>query len=415
MKMKKLLSVVVASAMVLAMAGCGNNDSSNSGSTAPANESTQASTTPDGGASNGTSFEGTFKIGGMGPLTGPAAIYGTNVKNAAQIAVDEINAAGGVVVDGHHYQLELNFQDDEHDAEKAVNAYNTLKDWGAQMILGAVTSTPCIAVTAETSADSMFQLTPSGSAVKCTQFDNNFRLCFSDPDQGAASAQYIGENKLASKVAIIYDTSNEYSTGIYESFKKGAADQDFEIVAEEQYTADTNTDFSVQIQKAQEAGAELIFLPMYYEDASRILTQADAIGYKPLYFSCDGMDGILGVENFDTSLAEGVMLLTPFAADAQDEKTQNFVAAYQKANGEIPNQFGADGYDCVYVIKAALEASNATPDMSVSELCEALKSGITSITYDGLTGAGMKWNAEGEPAKAPKAVKIENGAYTAMD
>ncbi|MCH5344755.1 MAG: ABC transporter substrate-binding protein [Acetatifactor sp.] len=406
MKMKKLLSVVVASAMVLAMAGCGNNDSSNSGSTAPANESTQASTTPDGGASAG----GTFKIGGMGPLTGPAAIYGTNVRNAAQIAVDEINAAGGV----NGYMLELNFQDDEHDAQKAVNAYNTLKDWGAQMILGAVTSTPCIAVTDETLLDNMFQLTPSGSAVKCTQYDNNFRLCFSDPDQGAASAQYIGENNLATKVGIIYDTSNEYSTGIYESFMKGATGQPFEVVAEMQYTEDTNTDFKVQIQKCQEAGAELIFLPMYYEDASRILTQANDIGYNPLYFSCDGMDGILGVEGFDTSLAEGVMLLTPFAADAQDEKTQSFVAKYQTAHGEIPNQFGADGYDCIYVIKAALEASNATPDMSVSELCEALKSGITSITYDGLTGAGMKWNAEGEPAKAPKAVKIENGAYTAM-
>ena len=409
-KFNKLVSAVVASAMVLAMTGCGNQNAGQNSVAGNSGASGSEATSSEASGSNNVSSEGTFKIGGMGPLTGPAAIYGTNVKNSAQIAVDEINAAGGV----NGYMLELNFQDDEHDAEKAVNAYNTLKDWGAQMILGAVTSTPCIAVTAETNADNMFQLTPSGSAVKCTQYDNNFRLCFSDPDQGAASAQYIGENNLATKVGIIYDTSNEYSTGIYESFMKGAANQPFEVVAEEQYTVETNTDFSVQIQKCQEAGAELIFLPMYYEDASRILTQANAVGYNPLYFSCDGMDGILGVENFDVSLAEGVMLLTPFAADAQDEKTQNFVAAYQSANGDIPNQFGADGYDCIYVIKAALEASNATPDMSVSDLCEALKSGITSITYDGLTGEGMNWNAEGEPAKAPKAVKIENGTYTAM-
>lgn len=405
-KFNKLVSFAVASAMVLAMAGCGgqtNSPSSESGSSSAA-----AGSESSGSASTGS--EGSFKIGGIGPITGAAAIYGTNVRNAAQIAVDEINAAGGV----NGYQLELNFQDDEHDAEKAVNAYNTLKDWGAQMILGAVTSTPCIAVTGETMADNMFQLTPSGSAVDCAKYDNNFRLCFSDPDQGAASAQYIGENNLATKVAIICDTSNVYSTGIRDSFLKGAADQPFEVVAQLEYTADTNQDFSVQIQKAQEAGADLIFLPMYYEDASRILTQSDAAGYHPSFFSCDGMDGILTVENFDTSLAEGVMLLTPFAADAQDEKTQNFVAAYEKAYGETPNQFAADGYDCVYAIKAALEASNATPDMSVSDLCEALKSGMTSITLDGLTGEGMTWNEAGEPSKAPKAVKIVNGAYTAM-
>ncbi len=411
MKMKKLLSIVAASAMVLSMAGCGNGGSDNAGASTGAAESSSA-TEAAGTEANGNSSasaDGTFKIGGIGPITGAAAIYGTNVRNAAQIAVDEINAAGGV----NGYQLELNFQD-EHDPEKAVNAYNTLKDWGAQMILGAVTSTPCIAVTEVTKEDNMFQLTPSGSAVDCAKYDNNFRLCFSDPDQGAASAQYIGENNLATKVAVFCDTSNVYSTGIRDSFLAGAESQPFEVVAQLEYTADTNQDFSVQIQQAQEAGADLVFLPMYYEDASRILTQSDAAGYHPSFFSCDGMDGILTVENFDTSLAEGVMLLTPFAADAQDEKTQNFVKAYEDAYGDTPNQFAADGYDCVYAIKAALEASNATPDMSVSDLCEAMKSAMTTISLDGLTGEGMTWNEAGEPSKAPKAVKIENGAYTAM-
>ena len=382
-KFNKLVSVVVASAMTLALAGCGAAD-------------------------NGSAD--TFRIGGIGPTTGGAAIYGMAVQNAAQLAVDEINAAGGV----NGYKFELNFQDDEHDAEKSVNAYNVLKDWGAQMIIGSVTSTPCIAVAQKTMEDNMFQLTPSGSAVDCAKYDNCFRICFSDPNQGAASAQYIGENGLAKNVAVIYDSSDVYSTGIYESFAKEAANQSFEIVAAEAFTADSKTDFTVQLQKAKDAGADMVFLPIYYQESSLILTQAAGMDYAPSYFSCDGMDGILGVENFDTTLAEGVMLLTPFAADAADEMTQNFVKAYQEKYGEIPNQFAADAYDAVYAIKAAIEKSNVTPDMSVSDICEGLKSAMTQITLDGLTGLGMTWTADGEPNKAPKAVKIVDGAYAAM-
>lgn len=385
-KFNKFVSVALASAMVLSMAGCG--------------------------AGAGKSGSGdTFKIGGIGPTTGGAAAYGLAVQNAAQLAVDEINAAGGV----NGYKFELNFQDDELDAEKSVNAYNTLKDWGAQIILGSVTSGCCIAVTDKTKEDNMFQLTPSGSAVKCTQYDNNFRVCFSDPAQGAASAQYIGENGLASKVAIIYDSSDTYSTGIYESFVSGAASQSFEIVSEEAFTADSKTDFSVQLQKAQDAGADLIFLPIYYQEASLILTQANGMGYAPKFFGVDGMDGILtGVDNFDKSLAEGVMLLTPFAADATDDLTVKFVAAYQEKFGEIPNQFAADAYDGVYALKAAIEKSGVKPSDSVSDICEGLKGAFVEISIDGLTGDGIVWDAAGEPNKAPKAVIIEDGAYKAM-
>lgn len=386
-KFNKFVSVALASAMVLSMAGCG-----------------------DAGKGSSSSAD-TFKIGGIGPTTGGAAAYGLAVQNAAQLAVDEINAAGGV----NGYKFELNFQDDELDAEKSVNAYNTLKDWGAQIILGSVTSGCCIAVTDKTKEDNMFQLTPSGSAVACTQYDNNFRVCFSDPAQGAASAQYIGENGLASKVAIIYDSSDTYSTGIYESFVSGAASQSFEIVSEEAFTADSKTDFSVQLQKAQDAGAELIFLPIYYQEASLILTQANAMGYAPKFFGVDGMDGILtGVDNFDKSLAEGVMLLTPFAADATDDLTVKFVAAYQEKFGEVPNQFAADAYDGVYALKAAIEKSGVKPSDSVSAICDGLKAAFVEISIDGLTGEGIVWDAAGEPNKAPKAVIIENGAYKAM-
>ena len=357
------------------------------------------------------SAEETFKIGGIGPMTGAAAVYGNAVMNAAQIAVDEINEAGGV----NGAQLEFNPQDDEHDAEKSVNAYNTLKDWGMQMLLGSVTSAPCIAVEAEAANDNMFLLTPSGSAVDCiTAGDNAFRVCFSDPDQGLASAKYIGENGLAEKVAVIYDSSDVYSSGIYATFRAEAENQPFEIVADPSFTSDSKTDFSVQLQQAKDAGAELVFLPIYYNEAALIFQQAAGMDFAPKWFGVDGMDGILSVEGFDTSLAEGVMLLTPFSADAEDDLTKNFVAKYQEKFGEVPNQFAADAYDGIYAMKAALEQSGATPDMDASTLCDAVKVAMTEITVDGLTGTGMTWSAEGEPSKAPKAVVIENGAYKGM-
>ena len=352
----------------------------------------------------------TFKIGGIGPITGGAAVYGQAVMNASQMAADDINAAGGI----NGYQIEFNFQDDEHDAEKSVNAYNTLKDWGMQMLLGTVTSTPCTAVEGEASNDNMFLLTPSGSAVESISGDNAFRVCFSDPNQGTASAQYIGENKLAEKVAVIYNSSDVYSTGIYNNFVTESANQPFEIVSAEAFTEDSKTDFSVQLQKAKDAGADMVFLPIYYTEASLILTQAAGMDYAPTFFGCDGLDGLLAVEGFDTSLAEGVMLLTPFAADADDEQTKAFVSAYEEKYGETPIQFAADAYDGMYIIKAAAEKAGITPDMDASAICDALKAAMTEITYDGLTGSGMTWSADGEPNKEPKAVVIKDGAYTAM-
>ena len=352
----------------------------------------------------------TFKIGGIGPITGGAAVYGQAVMNASQMAADDINAAGGI----NGYQIEFNFQDDEHDAEKSVNAYNTLKDWGMQMLLGTVTSTPCTAVEGEASNDTMFLLTPSGSAVESISGDNAFRVCFSDPNQGTASAQYIGENKLAEKVAVIYNSSDVYSTGIYNNFVTESANQPFEIVSAEAFTEDSKTDFSVQLQKAKDAGADMVFLPIYYTEASLILTQAAGMDYAPTFFGCDGLDGLLAVEGFDTSLAEGVMLLTPFAADADDEQTKAFVSAYEEKYGETPIQFAADAYDGMYIIKTAAEKAGITPDMDASAICDALKAAMTEITYDGLTGSGMTWSADGEPNKEPKAVVIKDGAYTAM-
>ena len=354
--------------------------------------------------------EETFKIGGIGPMTGAAATYGAAVENGIQLAVDEINAEGGI----NGTKIEFKMEDDEHDAEKSVNAYNTLKDWGMQILVGTVTSAPCIAVEAEAANDNMFLLTPSATAIDSIAGENAFRVCFSDPAQGTKSAQYIGENKIATKVAVIYDGSDPYSSGIYESFQAEAENQGLEVVAAEAFTADSKTDFKVQLQKAKDGGAELVFLPVYYQEAALILQQAKDLDFAPKFFGCDGLDGLLSVENFDTSLAEGVMLLTPFAADAKDEKTQKFVSAYKEAfDNQIPIQFAADAYDAVYAIKLAAEDAGLTPDMEISDMCEAMKVSMTNIELEGLTGT-ITWDETGEPDKEPKAVIIEDGAYKAM-
>mgnify|MGYP000768018189 CR=1 FL=1 len=401
--MKKAVSMFLAAALAVGtFAGCGS--SADTGSTGSAASTESGST--DSAAADGS----VFKIGGIGPTTGAAAIYGSAVMNAAQIAVDEINEAGGI----NGYQVEFKAEDDQSDAEKSVNAYNSLKDWGMQVLMGTVTTGPCVSVADLTAADNMFQITPSASSTDVIKNDNVFQVCFTDPAQGTKSAQYIGENNLAKKVAIIYNSSDIYSSGIEAKFVEEAANQNFEVVAEEAFTADSKTDFSTQLQKAKDAEADLVFLPIYYTEASIILTQADSMGYAPTFFGCDGMDGILGVKNFDTSLAEGLMLLTPFAADSKDEKTANFVSKYEEKYKDTPNQLAADAYDAIYAIKAALEEANATPDMSASDICDLLKDAITKVNIDGATGSGMTWSATGEVNKDPKAVVIQNGEYVGM-
>ena len=391
--MKKALSLFLAAAMCAGMlAGCGGGADTNEASNGDSGESTAAA----------------FKIGGTGPLTGDAAIYGNAVKNGAQLAVDEINAEGGV-------QFELKMEDDENDPEKAVSAYNALKDWGVQLSLGSVTSKPGEATATENFADRIFALTPSASAPAVTEGkDNVFQMCFSDPNQGTASAEYIADNQMGTKIAVIYKNDDVYSSGIYEKFKAEAETKGLNIVSTTTFTSSSATDFSVQLGEAKAAGADLLFLPIYYQPASLILQQAKSMGYAPKFFGIDGMDGILTLEGFDTSLAEGVMLLTPFNADAEDEKTQSFVTKYKEQFGDVPNQFAADAYDCVYAYKAAIEASGATPDMSAEELCDLMIQTFPTLTFDGLTGEGVTWDSTGAVSKSPKGMVIQNGAYVGM-
>ena len=396
--MKKQISFALATLMALSLVACGGNTKSSNETSGTATEKADASGK-------------VWKIGAQGPLTGGAAVYGNAVVNGAEIAVNEINANGGI----NGYQIEYKKADDEHDQEKAINAYNSLKDWGMQFLVGPTTSAPAIAVGTESEPDNMFILSPSGSALEVTAPKNVFRVCFSDPAQGAKSAQYIGSHKLGTKIGIIYDSSDVYSTGVHDSFKEEAPKQGLEIVADEQFTADSNKDFSTQLQKMKDSGADLVFLPFYYTEAALVLTPANTMGYKPTFFGCDGMDGILNVENFDTKLAEGLMLLTPFAADAKDDLTVNFVKNYKEKYKDTPIQFAADAYDAVYAIKAAVEKANLTPDQSVSELGDAMEKAMTEISLDGLTGSGMKWDASGDVDKEPKAVIIKDGAYVSAE
>lgn len=392
--MKKKIALGLVLAMGLTMfAGCGNGGS---------DAQQQA------GNTDGAAAAAAIKIGGTGPLTGGAAIYGNAAKNGAEIAVEEINAMGGI-------QFELRYEDDAHDAEKAVNAYNTLKDWGMQISLGSVTSTPGAATSFENFNDRIFALTPSASATNVTEGkDNVYQMCFADPNQGSASAQYVYDQNLGEKIAIIYKNDDVYSSGIRDTFVAKAAELGLDVVSETTFTTDSQNDFSVQLSEAKNAGADLLFLPMYYDAASMILAQANSMGYAPKFFGVDGMDGILTLEGFDTTLAEGVMLLTPFSADADDEATKSFVAKYQERYGEVPNQFAADGYDCIYAIYQACTNAGATADMTAEELNDLMIEQFSTMTFDGLTGTGATWTENGQVSKEPKGMVIQDGVYVGL-
>jgi len=379
--MKKLIAMLMALVLCFGLVACG------------------------GGSDDSADASGAIKLGISGPLTGDAAIYGTAVKYGMEIAIEEVNALGGL-------QLELLFEDDVADGETALNAYNKMIDDGMQVSAGTVTSGAGQAVAPQSYKDQMFALTPSASSPAVTDGnDNVFQVCFSDPDQGVGPATYIKSTVKAEKVAVIYRNDDAYSQGIRDSFVAQAAIEGLNIVYEGTFTKDTATDFSVQITAAKAAGADTLFLPIYYQPAALILAEADKQGYEPTIVGVDGMDGILALDNFDTSLAEGVILLTPFSADAEDEMTKNFVAKYTDLTGEIPNQFAADGYDVVYILHKMLTDTGCTADMSYDEICAALKAEILKLSYTGVTGSDMTWTADGKVSKLPVAVKIENGKY----
>jgi len=352
--------------------------------------------------------EDALKIGVIGPMTGGAAVYGNAVANGAQIAVNEINALGGM-------QIVLDVQDDEADPEKGINAYNATLDNGTQMILGTVTTAPCVAVAAQAYEERIFMLTPSASSADVTAGkDNAFQVCFTDPGQGIAAADMIVAKNMGTKVGVIYNNADVYSTGIYQAFDARAKELGLEIVAVSTFASDDNADYSVQVAACKDAGADLVFLPIYYTPASLILAQAKAVEYAPVFFGGDGMDGILTLEGFDKTLAEGLMLLTPFAASSQDEKTQSFVKQYVAAYGEEPNQFAADAYDGIYAIYTAAQNAGINGETSPEDVCEMLIEQFATLQVSGLTGE-LAWATTGEVTKTPAVYVIQDGIYAKVD
>ena len=405
--MKKFFALLLALVMTLALAACGGNNSQDNNS-APADNTQNDAQAPADDAQAPSGDAVTIKIGGIGPITGDLAQYGTATEWGAEIAVAEINALNGPI------KLEYNFQDDTGVADTAVAAYNTLKDWGANVIYGCTTTAPCVAVASETYADRYFQLTPSASSTDVTAGkDNAFQMCFTDPGQGVAAANYLKDNGLGSKYAVIYNNGDAYSTGIADAFLAQAKELGLEIVATQTYPEDTTTDYTVQLNACKDAGADLVFLPIYYTPASLILNQAQQMDYAPVFFGADGMDGMLDMEGFDKSLAEGLLLMTPFNAAGTDERTVSFVSKFQADHGILPNQFAADGYDCMYAIYEACCQIDGIADMDNAQLCDALIAMFTggSFSVDGLTGTSMKWLESGEVSKAPVVVKVESGVY----
>lgn len=351
----------------------------------------------------------TIRIGGIGPLTGDLAQYGTATRWGAQVAVDEINALGGKI------KLEYKFEDDTGSADSGVSAYNKLRDWNVDVIYGCTTTGSSVAVASETYADRYFQLTPSASSPDVTDGnDNVFQMCFTDPGQGVAAATYVKEHSLGTKLGVIYNNGDAYSTGIAEAFIATAKELGMEVVAAETFPSDDTTDYNVQVNACKSAGAELVFLPIYYTPASLILAQARQSGYSPVFFGADGMDGMLEMQNFDATLAEGLLLMTPFNGSSDDSRTATFVESYKALSGGTePNQFAADGYDCMYAIYEACQNIEGLENMDHAQLCDALIAQFSGGVFhvDGLTGTGMSWLTGGEISKTPMVVKVQNGTY----
>lgn len=347
---------------------------------------------------------GAFKIGAIGPLTGAAASYGNSVCNGVELACKDFST--------DEFPLTSKAEDDVADGEKAVNAFNSLADWGMQALVGPTTTGASIAVAEVANSDpKVFMMTPSASSPDVTADKTCvFQACFNDPNQGENAAVKLAEMFPDEKFVVFYNSGDPYSAGIRDAFVAKAEELKLAIVDEESFKDDSQTSFTNQLTKAKDAGATMIFAPIYYTPASVLLTNANEMGYAVKMMGCDGMDGILGVEGFDTALAEGLYLMTPFSAD--EEKNADFVAAYKEAYGEVPDQFAADAYDAVHAIVMAMDEAGLAVDADPAEIAEKLPAAVASITVEGLTGT-LTWNDKGEVEKDPMVYVIQDGKYVA--
>ena len=404
--MKKLVSSVLAASMVMSLAACGSTASTDSAAdSSTASAASSAATTEAAGEGSGAYTGTPIKIGGIGPLTGAYANYGLSEKNGAELAVKEINEAGGIA----GKQIELSYQDSQGESESAVNAYGKLMDWGMEVSLGCVLSGENASVVAAARDDDVLLITPSGSADKCIDGnDKAFRVCFYNSYQGAAAAQYIKDNNMVDTVGILYQSDNDYSVGLYNAFVAKCGELGITIAETQTFTSSTSTDFSTQVNALVSSGVKLVFIPFYAEEASTFLTQARGKFADGVYFfGADGLDGILGKVAQDPTIANNVLMLTPFSADNPAENVQSFVKKYQEAYGATPDQFAADAYDAIYAIKAAVEKAGSTSGA-------ALASALTSLTVEGVTGT-MTWGSDGNTNKPASAILYYDGVGTLFD
>lgn len=349
---------------------------------------------------------GVLKIGGIGPLSGAVSIYGESVEYGANLAIKEINENGGI----NGYQVEFLMMDDMHDDYMSVSSYDSLRNWGMHFLMGPVTSSPAMAVAEKAAEDNMFMITPTASKDEIILVgDNVFTLCYTYSDKGGASAEYIAEHNIATNVAVIYDSSDSYSVGQKEKFVSVAMEKGLNVVATESYTVYTSNSFTSQLNACQTADADLIFIPINYNDAATLFRQSVSIDYSPIFFGTDALDSITYDDTIKNPLLEGVMFLYPFISSFDDAKTLEFVRNFKNfADVKFLNQFAADAYDAVYAIKMAAEKADISPQMEYSEICELMKTAFTQITMDGITGRNMKWNTDGSVIMDPNVVIIEN-------
>lgn len=340
--------------------------------------------------------EEAYVIGVSGPLTGGAAVYGTAVKNAAQMAVDEINAAGGL----NGVKFKLVVTDDTHDPTKVSTNYASMLEQGMQVSLGTVTTGPGLEFTSLSKEDNVFFLTPSASGDDIPKNDNGFQMCFADGNQGGVAADYVNENYKNQTIGVFYKSDDAYSNGIFKQFKDNL---DKSITTVETVFTDANaTDFSAQISTLKDC--KFIFMPIYYTPASVFMTQAkDQMAADAIYYGCDGFDGIESADGFKINeIPQEITMLSHFNSKAEDGEAAKFVKKYtEKFGADTLNQFGASAYDCVYAIynamKEAIEEGKEIPvTISASELCEILKEKFTGgFKYSGVTGEDITWESNG--------------------
>lgn len=350
------------------------------------------------GGANYTADNTEYVIGLSGPLTGDAAVYGVAVQNSAQLAVDEINEAGGL----NGVKFKLLATDDTNDATKVAANYANMFENGMQVSLGTVTTAPGLEFKKLSQEDNVFFLTPSSSGDDIPEFDNGFQMCFADGNQGKVAADYVNTLGL-SKIGIFYKSDDAYSTGIYKQFKENLSSTTKTVEAV--FTDANNKDFSAQITSLKEC--KFIFMPIYYTPASIFMTQAkDTIAADAIYYGCDGFDGLAGQFEDFSIIPQEVSMLSHFDSNATEGAAAEFIKKYTEKYGTATlNQFGASAYDCVYAIYNAMKAATEAGEeidvtISASDLCEILKSQFTGdFTYSGVTGSDITWEDNGYVSK----------------